>query len=67
MFERRLKIFLAILLVFVLVILARAVQLQIVERDYWRDQAAASMRKEELTDSTRGRILDCKGAVLAED
>src|SRR3954447_3299980 len=67
MFERRLKIFLSILLVFVLVLLGRAMQLQVVERDHWRDEAAKSMRSEVLSETSRGQILDCKGAVLAED
>src|SRR3954471_24443604 len=67
MFERRLKIFLSILLVFVLVLLGRAMQLQVVEREHWRDEAAKSMRSEVLSETSRGRILDCKGAVLAED
>src|SRR6266480_4856261 len=67
MFERRLKIFLSILLVFVLVLLGRAMQLQIVQRDYWAKQASDSMRREQLTDAPRGRVLDSKGAVLAQD
>src|SRR2546423_274041 len=67
MFERRLKIFLSILLVFVLVLLGRAMQLQIIQREYWSKQASDSMRREELTDAPRGRIVDCKGAVLAQD
>ena len=67
MFERRLKIFLSILLVFVLVLLGRAMQLQVVQHDYWSKQASDSMRREELTDAPRGRIVDCKGALLAQD
>src|SRR4051812_2152962 len=67
MFERRLKIVLSVLLVFVLVLLARAFQLQVFERDDWAKKAAESMRSETLGETVRGRILDCKGAVLAED
>jgi penicillin-binding protein 2 len=67
LFERRLKIFLAILIVFVLVLLARAMQLQVIEREDWAKKAAESMRSETLSETTRGRILDSKGAVLAED
>ncbi len=67
MFERRLKIILMILLVFILVLVARAVQLQIVEREDWAKKAAETMRSETLAETSRGRILDCKGAVLAED
>ena len=66
MFERRLKILLMILLVFVLGLL-RAVQLQVVERADWKRKAAESMRSDALTETTRGKILDSKGAILAED
>jgi cell division protein FtsI/penicillin-binding protein 2 len=67
MFERRLKIFLSILLVFVLVLLARAMQLQVVDREFWANKASLSMRKEKPIETSRGRIMDFKGAVLAED
>jgi penicillin-binding protein 2 len=67
MFERRLKIFLMFLLVFVVCLLVRSVQLQIVQGSYWRDEAARSMRSETYTDTSRGQIVDCKGAVLARD
>ena len=42
-------------------------QLQIVEREDWAKKAAETMRSETLAETSRGRILDCKGAVLAED
>ena len=67
MFERRLKIFLIVLLSFVCVLLARAMQLQVVERDHWRDEAAKSMRAEKTIETSRGPIVDRKGAVLAVD
>src|SRR5690242_518628 len=54
-------------MVFVLVLLARAMQLQVIEREDWAKKAAESMRSETLAETTRGRILDAKGAVLAED
>src|SRR5262249_37360599 len=67
MFERRLKIFLMFLLVFVACLLVRSVQLQVVQGGYWRDEAAKSMRSETYTETSRGQIVDCKGAVLARD
>ncbi|WP_428937049.1 peptidoglycan D,D-transpeptidase FtsI family protein [Fontivita pretiosa] len=67
MFERRAKIFLAILCLLTLVLLARAVQVQVLERDHWREQAVRVMTRPELIETTRGRLLDRKGRVIAED
>ena len=58
MFERRLKIFLGILFVFTLVLVARAFQVQVVQRQMWRQKAEAYMRRPQLLETTRGRIVD---------
>lgn len=67
MFERRLKFFLAFLSVFALVLLVRAGQVQVVEHDQWSKAAAESMKRSQLLDTVRGRILDRNGKVMAVD
>jgi len=67
MFERRLKIFLTILLLVTGAMLLRAVQLQVFGRSYWQEQAAESMRKSRLIETTRGTIFDAKGRAIAQD
>ena len=67
MFERRLKIFLTILLLVTGVMLLRAVQLQVFGRTYWQEQAAESMKKSRLIETTRGTIFDAKGRAIAQD
>lgn len=67
MFERRLKIFLAILGVFTMVLLLRAGQVQVVEHDQWSKAAADSMRRSNLVGTVRGGIRDRKGRALAVD
>src|SRR5688500_585392 len=67
MFERRLKIFLTILLLVTGAMLLRAVQLQVFGRSYWQEQAAESMRKSRLIETTRGMIFDAKGRAIAQD
>jgi penicillin-binding protein 2 len=67
MFERRAKIFLAILIVLAIVLAVRAAQVQLVNHGYWNEQAVHVMTRPELIETTRGRILDRKGNVMAED
>lgn len=67
MFERRLKIFLLLLLLLGALVAARAAQVQIWEHRQWQNEAAASVVPPEYLQTTRGRILDCKGRVIAED
>jgi penicillin-binding protein 2 len=67
MFERRLKIFLGILIGVTIVLLLRAAHLQLANGDYWRRQAAESLHRRTLVEPVRGRIVDFKGNVLAED
>lgn len=67
MFERRLKIFLGILFAAALLLLARAGQVQIVQGDRWRAQAAETVKRTELIETGRGRLLDYKGREIAAD
>src|ERR1700761_6095138 len=67
MFDRRLKIFLAVMSAFVLLLALRTLQIQIVQGQKYRDRAEAIGRKVTYIETVRGRILDVKGRVLAED
>lgn len=67
MFERRLKIFLLILLALGGLVVVRAAQVQILDHRQWQDEAAATIVPPEFLETMRGRILDCKGRVIAED
>jgi penicillin-binding protein 2 len=68
MFERRLKIFLAVLVSSGLVLFGRAFSLQVLGRDEWaRAEQKLTTRPPELTETTRGRILDVHGVPLAVD
>src|SRR3954463_11044965 len=67
MFERRVKIFLACLILVTAVLIGRAVQIQVLERSYWREQAVAVMTRPELIETQRGPIYDIKNNVIAED
>jgi penicillin-binding protein 2 len=67
MFERRLKVFLFVLAVVTAVLVGRAVDLQILGREHWVEEAAKSLHHDSLTETTRGRLLDVRGRPLAED
>lgn len=67
MFERRLKIFFALLAGITLVVLLRAAHLQVVNGGYYREQASRSMVRTSLIETVRGSIVDVKGRVLATD
>lgn len=67
MFERRLKIFLSILFVFTIALALRAVQVQVIDHGYWDGQAAETMKRSQLTETTRGSILDFRGRPVAVD
>ncbi len=67
MFEGRLKIFLFILVIFVIALLARAVELQVFEHDYWSKLAAKQMEVTKWVETSRGTIYDARGNVLARD
>jgi penicillin-binding protein 2 len=67
MFQRRLRIFLFILVLVTGLLGLRAAQIQWLQRDNWRAQATELMKQWELIDTTRGAILDRNGKVLAFD
>src|SRR3954471_18641026 len=67
MFERRLKIFLGILIGITLVLLLRAAHLQLANGEYWRKQAAETLRRRTLVEAVRGDIVDFNGELLAGD
>src|SRR4051812_22894886 len=67
MFERRLKIFLGILIGLTIILLFRAAHLQLANGNYWRKQAAEAVRRRTLVEPVRGRIVDLHDNVLAED
>src|SRR4051812_40054766 len=67
MFERRLKIFLGILIGGTVILLMRAAHLQLANGDYWRKQAAEALHRRTLVEPVRGRIVDFHDNVLAED
>ena len=67
MFERRLKVFLFFLAVTTAVLIARAVQIQLIERNEWASKASESLQDKTFTETSRGRLLDAHGNVLAMD
>ncbi|HSZ59284.1 MAG TPA: penicillin-binding transpeptidase domain-containing protein [Tepidisphaeraceae bacterium] len=67
MFERRLKIFLGLLSLVVIVLLGRAAQLQVAQGDQWRKEASAALQRTTPIETTRGSILDRNGQKLARD
>ncbi|MEO6437091.1 MAG: penicillin-binding transpeptidase domain-containing protein [Tepidisphaeraceae bacterium] len=67
MFERRLKIFLGILLGIMALLLVRAVQLQVFTRSTWAREAEDFKTRPVYVETVRGRILDHRGAVIAVD
>ena len=67
MFERRLKIFLTLLIVCTGILILRAMQVQIWERRDWQLRAANKLSRLITIPTTRGRILECTGRELAVD
>ncbi len=67
MFERRIKILLGVLAGFTLMLLMRAGWLQIVQGADYDRKAAESGRRPSYLETFRGRILDVKGRIVAED
>ena len=68
MYERRLKILLAVMVLAGVALFGRAFSLQVVHRaDYAKIELQMSTRPPELTATTRGRILDRTGRVMAVD
>jgi penicillin-binding protein 2 len=64
-FERRLKILLGLLVTVTAVLLLRSLQLQVLDRDDWKEVAIKINTRPELIDSTRGEILDRKNRRIA--
>ncbi len=67
MFERRLKIFFGLIIAVTLLLLARAAQVQVIGSGYWKDKARENLKRSQLVETVRGRILDFKGRELAVD
>ncbi|HEY8668986.1 MAG TPA: penicillin-binding transpeptidase domain-containing protein [Tepidisphaeraceae bacterium] len=67
MFERRLKIFLSLLVLITAILLLRAVQVQLLRREYWRGRAEDTMRRSQVIETTRGPLLDIHNNELARD
>jgi penicillin-binding protein 2 len=67
MFERRLRIFLAIIFLGGLLLVSRAAQVQIIDSDEWLLEANASAERVTYLDAPRGELLDVKGRVIARD
>src|SRR4051812_17451557 len=67
MFERRLKIVLALLFISTTVLVLRAAQLQIVNRSHWTEAAAEALKREQPIETTRGTIYDVKKVPIAQD
>lgn len=67
MFERRLKMMLAVVLVLAVVMSVRAFQLQVLEKGRWTDRANDSMKRAEILDAPRGQIFDANHTLIAFD
>jgi penicillin-binding protein 2 len=67
MFERRLKIFLAILVCVTFVLVLRAGQVQVLQKEEWRRKALDVQTGSRTVETTRGNILDRKGRLIAVD
>ncbi|MDB5301246.1 MAG: spoVD [Phycisphaerales bacterium] len=67
MFERRLKTLLIIISLMVLVLIGRAAQVQVIQRNYWKGEATKALKRAQYFPTSRGDILDYKGRVLATD
>jgi penicillin-binding protein 2 len=67
MFERRLKIFLAIICALAAVMLVRATQLQVGQRTYWRKRAGDLLNRPALVETSRGKIFDRAGRKIVYD
>ena len=67
MFERRLKVFLFILLLVTFTLILRAAQVQVLQHKAWELLAAKAMTRAEQVETRRGTIRDNKGVVIAMD
>src|SRR4051812_7728091 len=67
MFERRLKVFLGVLLLFTAVLVVRAAQVQVAQHAAWEKRAADQMTKTDRQSTTRGEIRDFYKRKVAVD
>ena len=67
MYKLRIKVFLALAIVAVLVMTGRLVHLQVVQADHFRSQAEQMLRTFKILPAGRGRILDRNGKILADN
>ena len=67
MFERRLKVFLFILLLVTLTLILRAAQVQVLQHKNWEKLATDALTRAEQVETRRGTIRDNKGVVIAVD
>ena len=67
MFERRLKIFLVVLLLVSFALVLRAAQVQVVQHGQWSRRAAETMKRTQFVETIRGQILDFRGRPVAVD
>src|SRR5688500_3249002 len=67
MFERRLKTFLSILAAVTAILVLRPAQLQVVQKEQWRQKALEAGKRSRLVDTRRGKILDVWGKEMAVD
>src|SRR2546423_9595824 len=67
MFERRAKIFLGLLIAITVLLMGRALQVQVFSASTRRDLADRTMQKDDLIPTRRGSILDYRGREIAGD
>src|SRR3954469_16021031 len=67
MFDRRVKIILGLLACFTFMLLLRAGWLQVVQGSEWQRKASETSKRSSFVETSRGRILDFKNRVVAED
>ena len=66
-YDRRLKVLLALMIVGVAVLLIRLIDLQLIRGGSYRAAAEEKLNWVELLPTVRGRLLDRRGKILAED
>jgi penicillin-binding protein 2 len=66
-FERRLKVFLGVLILVTLTLVLRAAQVQVLQHKDWAELATDAMTRREQIETRRGAIRDYQGRVIAED
>ena len=67
MFERRLKIFLGLVLLMTAVIIVRLIEVQLLKGQQYRERATSLLTWSELLPTVRGEIIDRRGKILATD